>query len=154
LTHQAKLLARSTAEGPPPCGYLLLVLVPLSLKFFIRFENPLHRFSLAISKMIYTLTVHLYANEQPDSISRIKAKLIEASRVYRKDKETVDWIVMQDVHDPRAFTIVERFENEGVSFLKCSQFALNHLLNVRIVAKIPPRKSILEDLRSICCPAP
>jgi quinol monooxygenase YgiN len=64
--------------------------------------------------MVYTLTVHLYANEHPDSISRIKAKLIEAARVYRKDKETVDWIVMQDVYDPRAFTIVERFENEGV----------------------------------------
>jgi len=64
--------------------------------------------------MVYTLTVHLYANDQPDSIPRIKAKLIEAARVYRKDKETIDWLVMQDVHDPRAFTIVERFENESV----------------------------------------
>ncbi|PQE28062.1 antibiotic biosynthesis monooxygenase protein [Rutstroemia sp. NJR-2017a WRK4] len=63
--------------------------------------------------MVYTLTVHLYANDQPDSIARITAKLIEASRVYKKDKETVDWIVMQDVHDPRAFTIVERFEQES-----------------------------------------
>lgn len=65
--------------------------------------------------MVYTLTVHLYANEKPDSIERIKAKLIEAARIYRKDKETIDWLVMQDVHDPRAFTIVERFANEGVS---------------------------------------
>ncbi len=65
--------------------------------------------------MVYTLTVHLYANEHPESIARIKAKLIEAARVYRKDKETIDWLVMQDVHDPRAFTIVERFENESVS---------------------------------------
>lgn len=65
--------------------------------------------------MVYTLTVHLYANDKPESIDRIKAKLIEAARIYRKDKETIDWIVMQDVHDPRAFTIVERFENEGVS---------------------------------------
>ncbi|KAG4426416.1 hypothetical protein IFR04_000298 [Cadophora malorum] len=63
--------------------------------------------------MVYTLTVHLYANDKPDSIERIKAKLIEAARIYRKDKETVDWLVMQDVHDPRAFTIVERFENES-----------------------------------------
>ncbi|APA05947.1 hypothetical protein SS1G_01648 [Sclerotinia sclerotiorum 1980 UF-70] len=63
--------------------------------------------------MVYTLTVHLYANEDPESIPRIKAKLIEASRVYKQDKETVDWIVMQDVHDPRAFTIVERFEQES-----------------------------------------
>ncbi|KAF8864474.1 hypothetical protein BDZ45DRAFT_614166 [Acephala macrosclerotiorum] len=63
--------------------------------------------------MVYTLTVHLYANDKPDSIERIKAKLIEAARIYRKDKETIDWLVMQDVHDPRAFSIVERFENES-----------------------------------------
>jgi hypothetical protein len=67
-----------------------------------------------LPSMVYTLTVHLYANDHPESVSRIKAKLIEAARIYRKDKETVDWLVMQDVHDPRAFTIVERFENEGV----------------------------------------
>ena len=65
--------------------------------------------------MVYTLTVHLYANDKADSIDRIKAKLIEAARIYRKDKETIDWLVMQDVHDPRAFTIVERFANESVS---------------------------------------
>ncbi|ESZ96224.1 hypothetical protein SBOR_3382 [Sclerotinia borealis F-4128] len=63
--------------------------------------------------MVYTLTVHLYANEHPDSVPRLKAKLIEASRMYKQDKETVDWIVMQDVHDPKAFTIVERFEQES-----------------------------------------
>ncbi|KAI9742458.1 MAG: hypothetical protein M1818_003992 [Claussenomyces sp. TS43310] len=63
--------------------------------------------------MVYTLTVHLYCNSHPESIPRLKAKLIEASRVYNKDRETVDWIVMQDVHDPRAFTIVERFETEA-----------------------------------------
>lgn len=44
----------------------------------------------------------------------MKLKLIEASRVYSKDRETVDWHVMQDVHDPRKFTIVERFEKESV----------------------------------------
>lgn len=65
--------------------------------------------------MVYTLTVHLHANDKPESIPRLKAKLIEASRIYSKDKETVEWLVMQDVHDPRAFTIVERFENEGAS---------------------------------------
>ena len=67
--------------------------------------------------MVYTLTVHLYAKDEPECISRLKAKLIEASRIYSKDKETVEWLVMQDIYDPRAFTIVERFENEGVSFL-------------------------------------
>jgi len=64
--------------------------------------------------MVYTLTVHLYANTHPESIPRLKAKLIEAARTYRQDRETVNWLVMQDVHDPRAFTIVERFETEAV----------------------------------------
>ncbi|KAF4813337.1 hypothetical protein CGCSCA5_v008478 [Colletotrichum siamense] len=63
--------------------------------------------------MVYTITVHLHANEHPDSVDRLKAKLVEASRVYSKDRETVSWFVMQDVHDPRSFTIVERFETEA-----------------------------------------
>ena len=45
----------------------------------------------------------------------MKRKLIEAARVYRKDKETLSWDVMQDVSDERRFTIVERFVGEGVS---------------------------------------
>lgn len=64
---------------------------------------------------MYTLTVHLHCNSDAESITKLKAKLIEAARVYRKDRETVDWLVMQDVHDPRSFSIVERFENESVS---------------------------------------
>lgn len=64
--------------------------------------------------MVYTITVHLYANEKPESINRIKAKLIEAARIYRHDHETIDWFVMQDVNDQRAFTIVERFVGESV----------------------------------------
>ncbi len=66
--------------------------------------------------MVYTLTVHLRAkSDDPSIIQKLKNKLIEASRVYSKDKETVSWFVMQDAKDPRAFTIVERYENEGVS---------------------------------------
>ncbi|KDN66874.1 hypothetical protein CSUB01_03905 [Colletotrichum sublineola] len=64
--------------------------------------------------MVYTITVHLHANDNPDSVDRLKAKLIEASRVYSQDRETVSWFVMQDVHDPRSFTIVERFETEHI----------------------------------------
>jgi hypothetical protein len=67
-----------------------------------------------VLNMVYTITVNLYTNNHPDSIPRLKAKLVEAARIYRKDRETVDWFVMQDVHDPRAFTIVERFETEAV----------------------------------------
>lgn len=40
--------------------------------------------------MVYTITVHLYCNDAPESISRLKAKLVEAAGVYRKDHER--WI--------------------------------------------------------------
>lgn len=65
--------------------------------------------------MVYVITVHLHANDHPDSVDRIKAKLIEASRVYSKDKETLSWFVSQSTSDPRDFTIVERYEKESVS---------------------------------------
>lgn len=65
--------------------------------------------------MVYVITVHLHANDHPDSVDKIKAKLIEASRVYSKDKETLSWFVMQSTSDPRDFTIVERYEKESVS---------------------------------------
>lgn len=71
--------------------------------------------------MVYTIVVHLYAKEGQENISKLSAKLIEASRVYSQDKETLSWFVMQDAKDPRAFTIVERYEQESVweSFENC-----------------------------------
>lgn len=64
--------------------------------------------------MVYTITVHLHANDDPASVEKLKAKLVEASRVYSRDKETLDWFVMQSTADPRSFTIVERYEKESV----------------------------------------
>jgi len=66
-------------------------------------------------KMVYTIVVHLYAKPDAEAISKLKAKLVEASQVYSKDKETLSWLVMQDVNDERAFTIVERYLRESVS---------------------------------------
>ncbi|KAF7554230.1 hypothetical protein G7Z17_g3070 [Cylindrodendrum hubeiense] len=63
--------------------------------------------------MVYTIVVHLYAKSDEESINKLSAKLIEASRVYSQDKETISWFVMQDFKDPRAFTIVERYEQES-----------------------------------------
>ncbi|MCJ1411743.1 hypothetical protein MMC19_005835 [Ptychographa xylographoides] len=63
--------------------------------------------------MVYTLICHLYTLPDAASIAKVKSKLIEAARIYRKDKETVGWAVMQDVHDPRKFSIVERFAQES-----------------------------------------
>lgn len=65
--------------------------------------------------MVYTIVVHLYAKDDEECIRKLSLKLIEASRVYSQDKETVSWFVMQDFKDPRAFTIVERYEQESVS---------------------------------------
>jgi quinol monooxygenase YgiN len=65
--------------------------------------------------MVYTIVVHLYAKADQESIDKLKAKLVEASGIYSKDKETLSWFVMQDTKDPRAFTIVERYEKESVS---------------------------------------
>ncbi|KAF2438649.1 hypothetical protein P171DRAFT_423992 [Karstenula rhodostoma CBS 690.94] len=63
--------------------------------------------------MVYTIVVHLYAKEDQESIEKLKAKLVEASQVYSKDKETLSWFVMQDVADKRKFTIVERYLKES-----------------------------------------
>lgn len=63
--------------------------------------------------MVYSLVVHMRAKADADSIAKLKAKLVEASQVYSRDKETVSWFVMQSVHDERDFTIVERYANEG-----------------------------------------
>ena len=65
--------------------------------------------------MVYTIVVHLLAKEDQESISKLSAKLVEASQVYSKDKETLSWFVMQDTVDKRKFTIVERYLKESVS---------------------------------------
>ena len=67
--------------------------------------------------MVYTIVVHLYAKEDNESIEKLKAKLVEASQVYSKDRETLSWFVMQDVGDKRKFTIVERYLKESVSLI-------------------------------------
>ena len=64
--------------------------------------------------MVYTITVHLTAKPDAESIRKLKAKLIEASQIYSADKETLSWFVMQSVADEREFTIVERYERESV----------------------------------------
>lgn len=83
--------------------------------------------------MVYTITVHLRANSDPSSVEKLKAKLIEASRVYSQDKETISWFVMQSTSDPRDFTIVERYEQESVSWSRIKRhdfFARNKARNL------------------------
>lgn len=81
-------------------------------------HDPLQNSYLSnLSIMVYTIVVHLYAKDDQECIDKLSAKLIEASRVYSKDQETISWFVMQDIKDPRAFTIVERYEQESVRIL-------------------------------------
>jgi quinol monooxygenase YgiN len=54
----------------------------------------------------HTLTIlDLRAKADEESISKLKAKLVEASNVYSND--------MQSVFDKQDFTIVERYEKES-----------------------------------------
>lgn len=114
--------------------------------------------------MVYTITVHLHANDDPSSVEKLKAKLIEASRVYSQDKETVSWFVMQSTSDPRDFTIVERYEQESVSKQNLSLF-VSLFANWKETGadqreslaffsscaepEVSPREPLLEDLRPI-----
>jgi len=63
--------------------------------------------------MVYTVVVHLYAKAGADVEEKMRHKLTEASQVYTKDKETISWFVMQHQKDPRAWCIVERYEQES-----------------------------------------
>ncbi|KAI9927177.1 hypothetical protein ASPWEDRAFT_143920 [Aspergillus wentii DTO 134E9] len=63
--------------------------------------------------MVYNIVVHMRAKPDQESISKLHAKLLEASAVYSQDKETLSWFVMQSVHDPQDFCIVERYLHES-----------------------------------------
>ncbi|OZJ06554.1 hypothetical protein BZG36_00529 [Bifiguratus adelaidae] len=58
--------------------------------------------------MVYTLVARLHASSE-ENAKKVQAKLVEAAGVYRKDKGTLGWYVMQDAKDPLKFTIVERY---------------------------------------------
>lgn len=91
--------------------------------------------------MVYTIVVHLYAKDDAECIAKLAKKLAEASRVYSQDKETLSWFVMQDLKDPRAFTIVERYEQESV----CIQSAPKHACTLQCIDKQQSQKYHLEN---------
>ncbi|KAJ6591208.1 hypothetical protein DFH09DRAFT_1306831 [Mycena vulgaris] len=63
--------------------------------------------------MVYTVVVHLYAKEGKEVEEKLRNTLHEASQAYLKDQETLSWFVMQNRKDPRAWCIVERYEQES-----------------------------------------
>ncbi|KAG2502557.1 hypothetical protein JM18_009640 [Phytophthora kernoviae] len=59
--------------------------------------------------MVYTIVVHLYAKEGKEVEEKLRNKLIEASQVYSKDIETIDWYVMQDhTFDPYVIPLLDQ----------------------------------------------
>jgi hypothetical protein len=78
------------------------------------FTTSAHIFIVHKSIMVYTVTGYLYAKDDKESIEKLRNKLIEASSVFTQDKETIICHVMQEVKDPRSFTMVERYEKETV----------------------------------------
>ncbi|CAF1319907.1 unnamed protein product [Adineta steineri] len=65
------------------------------------------------SMILYTLYTAVHLAVKSEHVDKVKAKLIEASRVYAKDKGTIDWFVSQDAADPTKFAIVERYEQQS-----------------------------------------
>lgn len=55
--------------------------------------------------MVFTIIVHLTAKSE--HIEKVKAKLIEASRVYVNDKGTIDWFVSQGKKNSVLFCYLE-----------------------------------------------
>lgn len=122
--------------------------------------------------MVYTIVVHLYAKEGKEVEEKLRNKLIEASQVYSKDKETIGWHVMQDHQDPRKWCIVERYEHESVRVPLQRHLLINTpavscgcpassvgtmLTEYCLVAlaepEVSPGEPLLEDLRPLRHPA-
>ncbi|WWC63879.1 uncharacterized protein I303_106484 [Kwoniella dejecticola CBS 10117] len=57
--------------------------------------------------------VVLFLEFPTDKVDSIKSKLLHAAAIYRKDPETVEWNVQQDLTDPKKITLVEKYERES-----------------------------------------
>jgi hypothetical protein len=58
--------------------------------------------------MVYTIVVHLYAKVEKECIEKLKAKLVEASIVYSKDKETLSWFVSESPYMRSPLRCIQR----------------------------------------------
>nr|XP_018259325.1 uncharacterized protein I303_08253 [Kwoniella dejecticola CBS 10117]OBR81483.1 hypothetical protein I303_08253 [Kwoniella dejecticola CBS 10117] len=47
-----------------------------------------------------------------DSAEEVKTRLLRDATSFRKDPETIEWSIQQDVENPNKFCIVERYERE------------------------------------------
>lgn len=64
--------------------------------------------------MSVIIIVHLYAKDSPEMVGKVHKTLVEAAKVYGRDKGTVAWLPVQDIADQRAFSVFEKFDSENV----------------------------------------
>ncbi|WVW79528.1 hypothetical protein I302_101497 [Kwoniella bestiolae CBS 10118] len=57
--------------------------------------------------------VVLFLQFGADKVDEIKSKLLDAAAIYRKDPETLEWNVQQDLTDHTKITLVEKYERES-----------------------------------------
>ncbi|WRT69203.1 uncharacterized protein IL334_006187 [Kwoniella shivajii] len=50
---------------------------------------------------------------KPEKVEDFKSRLLEAAATYRKDPETVDWTVQQDLENANKFVLIEKYEKES-----------------------------------------
>ncbi|EGZ29948.1 hypothetical protein PHYSODRAFT_473082 [Phytophthora sojae] len=63
--------------------------------------------------MVFTVIVGLYAKVGKVVEEQLRAKLADAAHTYSKDANVVGWHPMQNIADPRKWTIVERLDQES-----------------------------------------
>jgi hypothetical protein len=85
-----------------------------------------------------------------DCVEKLKDKLVEAAGVYRKDKETLDWHVMQDPKVSTAKLVAgERFLIRIWVVAGRDQVRHCRTLRTGVLAAIPLEQPLLEDLRPL-----
>lgn len=62
---------------------------------------------------VITLIVRIHLASNLEHPPLVRAKLLEGSKIYLRDRGTLSWFVMEDSKDERSFTIVERYEDEA-----------------------------------------
>ncbi|KAG6572860.1 antibiotic biosynthesis monooxygenase [Phytophthora cinnamomi] len=77
--------------------------------------------------MVFTIVVNLYAKDGKDVEEQLRAKLADASQTYSKDASVIGWHPMQNISDPRKWTIVERYDQESVRTLPTRFFVWGEL---------------------------
>jgi hypothetical protein len=72
--------------------------------------------------MSVVVIVSLYTKDSLETVERLQLELIKAAKVYGQGKGTLEWRPVQDNEDRWAFAVLEKFDSEDVSWIKCGVF--------------------------------